>query len=114
MKAQTILTPLHQQFVSFLEHLEVERNVSRLTIRNYRHYLSRFADWFAGQGYGDMAELSLERVRAYRVYLSNLGSETGKDLSKRTQSYHVIALRSFLKWLIKQDIVVLAPEKIDL
>ncbi len=114
MKAQTILTPLHQQIVSFLEHLEVERNVSRLTIRNYRHYLSRFADWFAGQGYADITELSLERVRAYRVYLSNLGIDTGKELSKRTQSYHVIALRSFLKWLIKQDIIVLAPEKIDL
>ncbi len=114
MKAQTILTPLHQQIVSFLEHLEVERNVSRLTIRNYRHYLSRFADWFAGQGYTDIGELSLERVRAYRVYLSNLGTDAGKELSKRTQSYHVIALRSFLKWLIKQDIIVLAPEKIDL
>lgn len=114
MKAQTILTSLHPQIVGFLEHLEVERNVSRLTIRNYRHYLSRFADWFAAQGYSDIQELTLENVRAYRVHLSRLGDDTGKELSRRTQSYHAIALRSFLKWLTKQDIPVLAPDKIDL
>lgn len=114
MKAQTILTPLHQHIVGFLEHLEVERNLSRLTIRNYRHYLSRFADWFACQGYTDITQLSLPDLRAYRVYLTTLGSETGQELSRRTQSYHIISLRSFLKWLIKQDIAVLSPEKIDL
>lgn len=114
MKAQTILTPLHQQIVSFLEHMEVERNVSRLTIRNYRHYLSRFADWFTAQGYADIKELTLENLRAYRVYLSRMGDEEHKELSKRTQSYHIIAMRSFLKWLTKQDILVLSPEKIDL
>lgn len=114
MKAQTILTPLHQQIVGFLEHLEVERNVSRLTIRNYRHYLSRFADWFTSQGYTDMQELSLESLRAYRVYLSHFGDDEEHELSKRTQSYHIIAMRSFLKWLTKQDIPVLSPEKIDL
>lgn len=114
MKANTILTPLHKHITDFLEHLEVERNVSRLTIRNYRHYLSRFADWFTAQGRTDIKDLTLELVRKYRLYLSELGTETGVELSKRTQGYHVIALRSFLKWLIKQDLEVLAPEKIDL
>lgn len=114
MKAQTILTPLHEQITNFLEHLEVERNVSRLTIRNYRHYLSRFADWFIAEGRSDIKDLTLELVRKYRLHLSSLGTETGVELSRRTQGYHVIALRSFLKWLIKQDVEVLAPEKIDL
>jgi site-specific recombinase XerD len=31
-----------------------------------------------------------------------------------TQGYHAIALRSFLKWLIKNDAKVMAPDKIDL
>ena len=113
MKANTILTPLHAQIVGFLEHLEVERNVSKLTVRNYRHYLSRFADWFVSDGYKDIEELNLESMRKYRLYLSRFGDEKTM-LSKRTQSYHIIALRSFLKWLIKQDMKVLAPEKIDL
>lgn len=114
MKANTILTPLHTQIVEFLEHIEVERNLSRLTIRNYRHYLSRFADWFTERGKKEIESLSLEDVRQYRLYLSRFTDDYGRELTKKTQGYHVIALRSFLKWLIKQDKKVLAPEKIDL
>jgi len=53
-------------------------------------------------------------VRGYRVYLSNLPDGKGGTLSRRTQGYHAIALRSFLKWLIKNDYAVMAPDKIDL
>ena len=31
----------------FLEYLQVERGSSPLTIRNYRHYLSRFNNWLS-------------------------------------------------------------------
>lgn len=114
MKASTILTPLHQQIIQFLEYIEVERNLSRLTSRNYRHYLSRFADWYASQHHTDITQLTIDDVHAYRLYLSRFGTETGGELTKRTQSYHIIALRSFLKWLIRRDIPVLSPEKIEL
>lgn len=114
MKASTILTPLHTEIIEFLEHIEVERNLSRLTIRNYRHYLSRFADWFADSGKTKIEDLTLEDVRKYRVYLARFTDLRGNELTKKTQGFHVIALRSLLKWLIKQDRKVLAPEKIDL
>lgn len=99
---------------TFLEHLEVERNVSRLTIRNYRHYLRRFIDWLQVQQVSDLKELDQDLVRQYRVYLARYSDEQGRTLSKRTQSYYIIALRSWLKFLIKQDLAVLHPEKIDL
>lgn len=114
MKAQTILTPLHASIMKFLEHIEVERNLSRLTIRNYRHYLSRFADWFAKQGYQDITELTLDGVLQYRLFLSRFTDTYGRELSRKTQGFHIIALRSFLKWLVKNDVKVIAPEKIDL
>lgn len=99
----------------FLEHLEVERNVSRLTIRNYRLYIRRFINWFKAQGYTDLKELDTHIMRKYRVYLARYVDEkTGQTLSKRTQSYYIIALRSWLKWLVKNDLPVLHPEKIDL
>ncbi len=100
--------------VTFLEHLEVERNVSRLTIRNYGHYLRRFSDWFKQEGHADLKELDTDLVRQYRVYLARYVDEKGRTLSKRTQSYYVIALRSWLKWLTKQDAPVVNPTKIDL
>jgi len=100
--------------LTFVEHLEVERNVSRLTIRNYSHYLRRFNDWFMNEGYKDLKELNQDIVRSYRVYLSRYEDEIGRTLSKRTQSYYIIALRSLLKFMVKNDAPVLHPEKIDL
>lgn len=100
--------------LTFVEHLEVERNVSRLTIRNYSHYLRRFNDWFLAQGYKDLKELDQDAVRSYRVYLSRYEDEIGRTLSKKTQSYYIIALRSLLKFMVKNDAPVLHPEKIDL
>ena len=100
--------------ITFLEHLEVERNVSRLTIRNYSHYLRRFNDWFMNEGYKDLKELNQDIIRNYRVYLARYSDDQGRTLCKRTQSYYIISLRSFLKFLVKNDIPVLHPEKIDL
>lgn len=100
--------------VNFLEHLEVERNLSPLTIRNYRHYLQRFIDWFKDNGHENLTELDLEIMRKYRVFLNRYQDDTGENLNKTTQSYHVIALRSWLKWLVKNDAEVLHPEKVDL
>jgi site-specific recombinase XerD len=56
----------------------------------------------------------LTTIKNYRLYLARLTDEKGKGLSRVTQSYHVIALRSFFKWLTKNDIEVLAAEKIEL
>ncbi len=103
-----------QALIAFLEHLEVERNVSQLTIRNYAHYLNRFNDWLSSQKKSDLKELDMDTLRSYRLYLAHLENERGETLSKKTQSYHVIALRSWFKWLVKNDQPVLNPEKIDL
>ncbi len=100
--------------IDFLEHLEVERNLSKLTIRNYGHYLNRFVDWFEAAGYKDLKELDKDILRKYRVFLTRYEDELERTLSKKTQSYHIIALRSWLRWLVKNDIEVLHPEKIDL
>jgi len=98
----------------YLEYMEIERQVSQFTIRNYKHYLTRFTDWVHTQNQTSLANLNLSHIKKYRVYLSRYTDQKGSTLSRSTQSYHVIALRSFLKWLIKNDHDVIAPEKIDL
>jgi len=99
----------------FLDYLQVEKGSSPLTIRNYRHYLNRFFNWMESSGIRQsLKDINQEVVRQYRVYLSNLPDGKGGSLGRRTQGYHVIALRSFLKWLIKNDYAVMAPDKIDL
>lgn len=99
----------------FLEYLQIEKGSSPLTIRNYKHYLSRFLEWMEAEGIKeDLKDINQDVVRSFRVYLSNLPGEGGNQMTRRTQGYHVIAMRSFLKWLIKNDYNVMAPDKIDL
>jgi len=99
----------------FLEYLEIEKNSSKLTIRDYRHYLDVFIDWYLREIPNKKIEkLDLSDVRKYRVFLSNKTDNKGAGLARVTQNYYVIALRSFLRYLIKNDINSLEPSKIDL
>lgn len=58
--------------------------------------------------------LTLQKIQNYRIYLNRFLDEKGEQLSIKTQNYHVIALRAFLKYLTKNDIKTLPPEKIEL
>jgi site-specific recombinase XerD len=99
----------------FVEYTEIERGRSRLTTRNYIHYLRRFANFAAGQGVTKPEQIDLELVRQYRLAINRWQDQrTGKGLKQITQNYHVIALRGFLKYLAKYDYKTLASEKIEL
>ncbi len=99
----------------FLEYLEIEKNCSKLTIRDYRHYLEIFSNWYTSTlPHKNINDLDVVIVRRYRVYLSSVKNEKARSLKKVTQNYYVIALRSFLRFLIKNDIKTLEPSKIDL
>ncbi|MBI5044507.1 MAG: tyrosine-type recombinase/integrase [Candidatus Levybacteria bacterium] len=99
----------------FLEYLEIEKNASKLTIRDYRHYLDTFVAWHSSALPSQPIEkLSLDNIRKYRVFLANKTDRHGQTMKKVTQNYYVIALRSLLRYLIKNDIATLEPSKIDL
>lgn len=117
---------LEQLIKDFLEYLEIERNVSQLTIRNYRHYLSRFVHFLTPSADPaspppsvktppvKITDITAESIRQYRLYLSRFADEKGMSLKRVTQNYHLIALRSFLKYAAKRDIPTISPDKIDL
>jgi site-specific recombinase XerD len=99
----------------FLEYLEIEKNCSKLTIRDYRHYLDVFNEWFDTTLPGKtLKDLDLQTIRKYRVFLANRIDDKNMTLKRVTQNYYVIALRSFLRFLIKNDYPTLEPSKIDL
>ena len=118
------MTALLELIDQFLEYLEIEKNCSKLTIRDYRHYLTVFDQWFtpardasqrdAGGSTRSIENLDLSTVRKYRVFLANREDDKGLTLKKVTQNYYIIALRSFLRFLIKNDHKTLEPSKIDL
>ncbi|MFC1711251.1 tyrosine-type recombinase/integrase [Patescibacteria group bacterium] len=108
-------TEIDRYIEDFLEYLEIERNCSRLTVRNYKHYLERFSYWLkASHPKVKLYDISLKTVKKYRVFLSRFISPDGIPLKKITQNYHLIAFRSFLKYLAKNDVKAMAAEKIEL
>ena len=108
-------TTLPAQINEFLDYLSIEKNCSKLTIRDYKHYLDTFEAWYSSALPGKSIEdLDLATVRKFRVFLANKVDEKGLTLKRVTQNYYVIALRSFLRFLIKNDVKTLEPSKIDL
>lgn len=103
--------PLSELVTDYLEHLEVEAGRSQKTISNYDHYLTRLVEFTEDC---DISKLNPEMVRQWRLHLNRTRDASGKELTKTTQNYHLIAVRGFLKYLAKRDIKALDSAKIEL
>jgi site-specific recombinase XerD len=97
--------------LDYVESLEVEGGRSAKTSENYELYLERFVH-FAGDI--KVSTISQELVRKYRLWLNRFENDNGEKLSTITQSYHLIALRGFLKYLSDRSIDSLSADKIKL
>ena len=103
----------------FLESLEIEKGRSTKTVENYGLYLARFIDLitedFEGQEMIKPSDITPEILRRFRLKLNRFSDNQNKErLSALTQSYHLIALRGFFKYLAKRGIKSLDPSLIDL
>lgn len=89
----------------FLEYIEISKGRSLKTIENYDRYLTRF---IAFSKVKTADAITDETIREFRLYLNR------QDLKKNTQNYYLIALRAFLKYLQREGVPTLAPERIEL
>jgi len=86
-------------------------------VRMYGYYLEFFEGWLSSQKKNEepVENITDETVRSFRLYLSHEYKNPYKgNLSRQTQNYFLIALRSFFKYLIKQKMKVLTPDMIEL
>ena len=93
---------------TYLQYIEVEKGYSPRTLRSYGAFLTRFLEWTKLENPKDITS---EQITAFRVQL--LRHNNGA-LAKKTQNYHLIALRGFLRFLIKRGHTTLAPDQIEL
>jgi len=111
------MTEIKKLLKNYLDYLEIEKNRSPKTRENYEHYLNVFIDF---SKISSPNEITDSAVREFRLALAhpnfsrkNFDGEE-RSLKKLTQSYYVIAIRNFLKYLARRDIKALAAEKIEL
>ncbi len=99
----------------FLEYVEIEKGRSLKTVANYDRYLERFLEHTKLKSPKDITD---ECIREFRLWLNRQPAPSsnggGGMLKRKTQNYYLIALRSFLKYLLKRGVASLPPERIEL
>ena len=94
---------LHEVITDYIQSLSTEQNASPLTIVNYSLYLNRF---LATVGDTEANKLSLEQIRQFQSELAS------KPLAKSTQYYHVAAIKSLLRFMLRNGYNTPHPDAI--
>ncbi len=102
---------MRNEIGDFLDYLTYERNVSINTVSAYRHDLESFISFLCND-YLTLGRdlLDLRRVDhlAIRSYLAHLAR---KKLSRASIVRHLSALRSFFKFLMREEVVEANPAR---
>ncbi|MFA5087200.1 MAG: tyrosine-type recombinase/integrase [Candidatus Paceibacterota bacterium] len=109
--------PILRHIPDFLDYCEIEKGLSDNTQKNYGRYLNKFNQWLKSVRKEALLphELTPEDIWAYRLFLARFKDpKTNKVLSKLTQNYYLIALRSLLSFFTDKDIISLPADKIQL
>lgn len=100
--------PAHPDVDAFLTHLAKERDVSPNTLRAYAHDLDEFLGFLRSQFDGQ----SFEWFRIDRLTLRGfLGHLTRKGLSKRSVARTLSAVRTFFRYLHREEVVEANPAR---
>lgn len=116
-----MILDLEQLKRQFLEYVEIEKGRAINTVINYNHYLAVFLGHTKAKKPSDITD---NVVREFRLWLNRQPAQPhsskskipgqNRTLNKKTQNYYLIAIRSFLKYLARQEIKSLPPERIEL
>lgn len=105
--------------LKYLEHCEIEKNLSQNTIKMYHFYLNDFCEWSKEYLNKDVLTLDAidnELIKKYRVNLNRrISSKSHAEFKRSTQKTFLVALRAFLKYLVvEENLKVMSPEQIIL
>lgn len=108
-------TDIQKLKTRFLEYTEIEKGRAIRTVENYDHYLTVFLNHINVKKPKDITR---DVVREFRLWLNRQSNgnnrSTGQTMSKKTQNYYLIAVRSFLKYLTREGHQTLAADQIEL
>lgn len=99
------LKKLEDVLPRFEDYLNLEKGKNKGTIKNYISKIRIFLNWLKKNKFKKIDE---ETIFLFRSWLNK------NNISLKTQSYYLIALRNFFKFLKKKKIEILSPENIEL
>ena len=94
---------LEQHLQGFLRYLQVERRASPHTLRNYQADIRAFAAFLALEQGVEAAALADIRQADGISLRNHLAALKRQGLKKSSQARHLTALRSFLRYLIREE-----------
>lgn len=87
----------------FVEYLQIEKNASPYTIQYYQDDLNVFVQFLAGESIQDLRDVNQQIVRLFLTHLYD------QQLSRRSVSRKISSLRSFYKFLEREDDTYINP-----
>jgi len=91
---------IDQFLEQFVLYLKIEKNASRHTIENYQRDILQFQEFMSLQGADDLcANTTTLLIRSYLAYLKS------EQYAKATIMRRIAALRSFFRFLCRENIV---------
>lgn len=100
--SSTTISALLEKFMYYLQY---EKNVSPKTIENYSLRLNRFLE-FCGDS--EIDKVNRMQLLDYRMALHK------NKLNVKTINYHIVAIRAFFRFVLKNDIDCMSPDKLEL
>jgi integrase/recombinase XerD len=88
---------------SFLNHLLVERGLSRRTVESYGRDLQKFVDFCENESSNDPAEIKNVTILAFLVKLK------GQGLSSKTTARNLSAIRMLYRFLVRESVLEADP-----
>ena len=92
----------------YLEWMRI-KNYSETTVHGFEGMLARFIVWAEERGVVRPNEVTKPIMERYQRYLFHLRKPNGESLSFKTQSCCLTALRSWFKWLSRNNHILYNP-----
>jgi len=99
------MTKLASAYIKYLANV---KHRADKTIQNYELYLRRFLEFIKKQQIKSMEQVDEEQIHKYELYLRK------QKFNAKTQNYHLIALRGFLRYLQIKKINCICSTRVNL
>jgi integrase/recombinase XerD len=96
---------LRPLMAKYLEWLGV-RQYTAATIRSSQACLRYFAEWCEEREVTRPAEVTRDVIGRYQKHLFHYRMKNGKPLATSSQSYRLVVVKGFFKWLARNDLVL--------